>query len=125
MNWIVEIVKFKLAAFLKGKIFLWSGTLENIPAGFALCNGDNGTPDLRSKFVPAAGGAYAPGDFSGIFMHNHTVLAWGLGHTFGPNNIIQPGLGFDDNTNFHNLSGSTYPALHRPPYYALAFVMKF
>ena len=30
-----------------GGIFLWSGSIGSIPAGYALCNGSNGTPDLR------------------------------------------------------------------------------
>lgn len=35
----------------KGVIWLWSGSIENIPEGWALCNGENGTPDLRGRFV--------------------------------------------------------------------------
>ncbi len=34
-----------------GVILMWSGAVNNIPAGFALCDGQNGTPDLRGKFV--------------------------------------------------------------------------
>ena len=39
----------------KGGIIMWSGNTENLPAGFALCNGQtvNGvqTPDLRGRFI--------------------------------------------------------------------------
>jgi hypothetical protein len=35
----------------KGVIWLWSGSIDTIPDGWALCNGDNGTPDLRGRFV--------------------------------------------------------------------------
>lgn len=35
----------------KGGIIMWSGAINDIPAGWALCNGDNGTPDLRGRFV--------------------------------------------------------------------------
>jgi hypothetical protein len=44
------------SGFVTGMIMLWSGTIATIPSGWALCNGSNGTPDLRNKFVV---GAYA------------------------------------------------------------------
>ena len=34
-----------------GGIILWKGDVASIPDGYALCNGDNGTPDLRNKFI--------------------------------------------------------------------------
>lgn len=37
-----------------GTIVLWYGTVENIPVGWVLCNGSNGTPDLRGRFVIGA-----------------------------------------------------------------------
>jgi hypothetical protein len=37
-----------------GVIVLWSGTIANIPSGWYLCNGSNGTPDLRDKFIVGA-----------------------------------------------------------------------
>lgn len=39
-----------------GVICLWSGTIVTIPAGWVICDGANGTPDLREKFVMGAGG---------------------------------------------------------------------
>jgi hypothetical protein len=47
------------AAFPTGGIILWSGSIAAIPSGWALCNGSNGTPDLRDKFVIGAGSTYA------------------------------------------------------------------
>ena len=44
-----------------GGIIMWSGSIATIPAGWYLCDGRNGTPDLRGRFVIAAGGAYAAG----------------------------------------------------------------
>ncbi len=41
-----------------GSIILWAGSVASIPAGWALCNGSGGTPDLRGRFVIGAGGAY-------------------------------------------------------------------
>lgn len=37
-----------------GGIIMWSGTVAAIPATWQLCDGTNGTPDLRDKFVVGA-----------------------------------------------------------------------
>lgn len=42
-----------------GVICMWSGSVGNIPAGWRLCNGSNGTPDLRDRFVVGATGAHS------------------------------------------------------------------
>lgn len=34
---------------------IWSGSVASIPAGWQLCDGTSGTPDLRSRFVYGAG----------------------------------------------------------------------
>ena len=39
----------------KGVIVMWSGEATAVPAGWALCNGENGTPDLRGRFIVGAG----------------------------------------------------------------------
>jgi len=41
-------------AFVAGMIMMWSGSIATIPSGWYLCNGSNGTPDLRNKFVIGA-----------------------------------------------------------------------
>jgi hypothetical protein len=46
-------------AFPVGTVLLFHGLIGNIPAGFQACDGTNGTPDMRDKFVVGAGGAYA------------------------------------------------------------------
>lgn len=38
----------------RGLISMWSGLISAIPTGWALCNGQNGTPDLRDRFVMGA-----------------------------------------------------------------------
>ena len=48
-----------------GVIVLWSGAANAIPTGWALCNGQNGTPDLRDRFVLGAGNKYAVGEKGG------------------------------------------------------------
>ncbi|GAH67850.1 unnamed protein product, partial [marine sediment metagenome] len=35
---------------MPGMITFWHGTVENIPAGWHLCDGTEGTPNLRNKF---------------------------------------------------------------------------
>jgi len=49
----------------KGGIIMWSGGAAEIPQGWALCDGENGTPDLRDKFVVGAGNTYTKGDKGG------------------------------------------------------------
>ena len=41
-------------AIPSGLISMWSGTIASIPSGWYLCNGSNGTPDLRNKFIVGA-----------------------------------------------------------------------
>jgi microcystin-dependent protein len=36
-------------------IIMWKGLVSDIPSGWVLCNGSNGTPDLRNKFVICKG----------------------------------------------------------------------
>lgn len=45
-----EIVR--LAALPKGSIIIW--TSKDIPNGWAICDGTNGTPDMRDKFIIGA-----------------------------------------------------------------------
>jgi hypothetical protein len=60
-----------------GGIFLWSGSIGSIPAGYVLCNGSNGTPDLRDRFVVGAGSTYSVDGTGGsanaiVVSHTHT-----------------------------------------------------
>jgi len=55
-----------------GLIAMWHGLLANIPTGWNLCDGTNGTPDLRSKFVKGAAAAANPGATGGATTHSHT-----------------------------------------------------
>lgn len=45
---------------MKNIICLWAGAIVDIPAGWALCDGNGGRPDLRDKFVIGAGNTYNP-----------------------------------------------------------------
>jgi hypothetical protein len=48
-----------------GSICIWSGSEASIPSGWYLCNGQNGTPDLRNRFVIAVGDDHAYGTTGG------------------------------------------------------------
>lgn len=45
-------------AVVRGMIMMWSGAANNIPTGWALCDGRNSTPDLRDRFIVGAGNRY-------------------------------------------------------------------
>jgi microcystin-dependent protein len=59
-----------------GVIVIWSGTLESIPSGWALCDGGEyegvTTPDLRDSFVYGASDSEDPGATGGAATHSHT-----------------------------------------------------
>lgn len=38
----------------RGVIAMWSGRISDIPSGWVLCDGTNGTPDLRDRFIVGA-----------------------------------------------------------------------
>ena len=59
-------------AITSGVIFMWYGSIGSIPAGWALCDGTNDTPDLRDKFVIGAGSDHAVANTGGTA--NITVI---------------------------------------------------
>ena len=114
--------------FPAGGIIIWSGAVNNIPSGWALCDGTNGTPDLRSRFVLGAGGSYSVGATGGeathkltiseMPSHTHSYTYWagnggGNGHTYGS--------AYTRNT---SSTGGDQPHNNMPPYYALCYIMK-
>ena len=84
-----------------GGIIMWSGTIANIPTGWALCNGTNGTPNLQDRFIvgatsggdgvyPGVGVNQTGGNKDAIIpYHNHTDA----GHTHN----YDPGINSPDN----------------------------
>jgi hypothetical protein len=68
------------ASIPAGGIILWSGSVASIPSGWFLCNGSNGTPDLRNRFVVGAGSTYAVDATGGsadaiTVSHTHTFTS--------------------------------------------------
>jgi hypothetical protein len=49
------------ASDFTGMVFMWSGLESNLPSIFKLCNGSNGTPDLRDRFIVSSGQTYPSG----------------------------------------------------------------
>jgi hypothetical protein len=55
----------------KGVIVMWSGPVNEIPRGWQLCDGTNGTPNLKDRFIVGAGHSYSPGNTGG---EDHVTL---------------------------------------------------
>jgi hypothetical protein len=77
-----------------GIISLWYGSIANIPSGWVICDGTNGTPDLRDRFVVGAGSTYAVTATGGsadaiVVSHTHTITDSGHNHLSGSNGDIQ------------------------------------
>jgi len=134
-----------------GLIAIWSGSTGSIPSGWLLCNGSNGTPDLRNSFVLGAGNTYAVGATGGstdaiVVSHTHTATSVvsdpSHSHTFNVNNSgtsygggpVIPGSGSTYGTNAattgitvattNATAGVSGSGANMPPYYALAYIMK-
>lgn len=60
-------------AIPSGLIAMWSGASTAIPTGWLLCNGSNGTPDLRDRFIVGAGNNYSVGATGGEATHTLTT----------------------------------------------------
>lgn len=95
-------------AFSAGMIMMWSGTIATIPSGWVLCNGSNGTPDLRNRFIIGAhsdSGAVAYSTVTGsntqtggtkdaiVVSHTHTASVTDPGHTHTITGAVKDGGG--------------------------------
>lgn len=68
---------FGAAGISSGSIIMWDSAV--LPAGWYECNGSNGTPDLRDKFVVGAGGVYGVGGSIGanLWSQNYNLTVAG------------------------------------------------
>ncbi|CAB4152324.1 hypothetical protein UFOVP620_10 [uncultured Caudovirales phage] len=133
-----------------GCILIWSGSTGSIPVGFFLCDGNNGTPDLRNSFIVGAGNSYSVGQTGGsanaiVVSHTHTATSTvadpGHVHSYnysngavsagGTGSLLQIGT---ENTNtsstgitvatVNQSTGTSGTNANLPPYYALAYIQK-
>jgi hypothetical protein len=108
----------------QGVIVMWSGTIATIPDGWALCDGTNGTPDLRNRFIVGAnadaegvakttiiGSALQSG---GSAYHQHTAAL-----NIPAGSTIAAGSEYDSAAD-----GTTDEETVVPPFFALAYIMK-
>ena len=127
-----------------GIISLWYGSIANIPSGWVICDGTNGTPDLRDRFVVGAGSTYAVDATGGsadsiVVAHTHAITDPGHNHSYIGGNYQDARAGggsttdveqatLNTNTNTTgitiNSAGTSGTNANLPPYYALAYIMK-
>jgi len=125
-----------------GSIVIWSGTVASIPTGWQLCDGTNGTPDLRDRFVVGArqdSGGTAMTTVSGsltkiggeakhtmtiaeLVPHTHSYRWWNAWYFSGSSELAAKGS-YNDNAQTGS-AGSGQPFNILPPYYSLCFIMK-
>lgn len=105
-----------------GVITVFAGGIGNIPSGWFLCDGSNGTPDLRAKFVVSAGPLFAVGNEGGSFGHGHDFTGDGHTHDLQEGSDLGGTAMIDTTTNSESIVGRTGNAFNIPPLYALAFI---
>lgn len=64
-----------------GVIVMWAGLLSAIPSGWRLCDGQNGSPDLRDRFIKGAVAGANPGTTGGTASHTHAAHTGVMNHT--------------------------------------------
>jgi len=74
-----------------GCILMWSGSIGSIPAGYVICDGTNGTPNLRDRFIVGAGTSYSVGNNGGF-------ASSGVVTSVGTNNPLYYALAFIQKT---------------------------
>jgi microcystin-dependent protein len=132
-----------------GGIIMWSGSVATIPSSWSLCNGANGTPNLQDKFLVGAGSGYAVGATGGaasVSLTEAQMPSHKHGYVYATGTFID-GNGTTDHVDQGNINeleqgagpdgqrlrkyfastsskGSGTAHENRPPYYALAFIMR-
>ena len=121
-------------------IILWSGASNEVPDGWKLCDGQNGTPDLRNRFVVGAGGEYQVGETGGaktvtltvdqIPPHKHNSQVRTVGYAAAFNNSKEAATHDDSSKNnggkniISDSTGGGQAHENRPPFYALCYIMR-
>lgn len=76
--------------FPRGVVILWYGQIASCPPGWLICNGNNGTPDMRDRVPYGAGGSVGVPVYGGVNsyalttanmpIHSHQVNDPGHAH---------------------------------------------
>ncbi len=119
-----------------GVITIWHGTIANIPAGWVICDGNSGTPNLLTKFIQGvATAATDPGATGGeathtlstseIPAHSHAQRKSDGGSnptTEYPSQTAQDQISADISDTASTGGGSAHQ--NEPTFYDVAFIMK-
>jgi hypothetical protein len=119
-----------------GVIAIWSQSIATIPSGWVICDGNNGTPDLRDSFVFGAGNGQAVNATGGststagatlsiaqLAAHTHQYNATNT-RSEGGDNASQSAIHASTATSSTG-SGATHTHTGTlPPFVALAYIMK-
>lgn len=122
----------------KGVIVAWNGTKDNIPKGWALCDGSNNDiPNLADRFIlgwgdkninNTGGNETATLDQSHLpaHAHNFSYYSYQIKNDFGGingnNNFLSPN---EINQTYNTTSaGSSQPFSIMPPYDVLTYIIK-
>lgn len=104
----------------KGDIALWLGSLATIPLGWKLCDGTNGTPDMRDRYVkvPSSASTSVTGgsnthSHSGVASHTHTATGTHShsGSCDNSNLNTQTGVGSHSTATVHSHSVTTVQSI--------------
>jgi len=124
MQWLIDIIEETVQTSFQGIIVAWSGAIVDIPSGWALCDGTNGTPNLEDRFIIGAGDTFNPNDTGGAIDHDHSFTSNPHSHNHAAGTDFTGGVGFNQITDAEVVVGITDTETTGPPYYALAFIMK-
>ena len=121
-----------------GGIIMWSGATSAIPSGWALCDGQNSTPDLRNKFIVGASAGTGDTSYPGVSVgatggqadavvvsHSHTIrTGQDEDSDQGVVEFVDNASGVTNRSGMVNSEGVSGTNKNLPPYYALAYIMK-
>ena len=104
-----------------GVILMWSGSIATIPTGWVLCDGTNGTPNLRDRFIVGAGSTYSVAATGGskdatLVSHSHTYS--GTTSTAGDHNHPIYNYRTNDFNGAWNYKGMVYSDDHQGTFYS-------
>ena len=120
----------------KGVIVMWSGRINDIPTGWALCNGEKGTPNLSGRFIVGVGKSsdgetdYQLNKTGGEEEVTLTAEKCCYTDTTYTANTENKGINvagsYNVVTKINQSVKTNYAKPHenRPPYYVLAYIMK-